>query len=464
VGGAASDGSLRRRGRNVAANSGFAEKAPIHSAPPWAERLDPQVHVTTRPHEANATPRAPRRRAATALLLAAALLASLVAAGSAGAKPARSDPEATASVIGGHATQVADFPALAYIEGAQATDGYACTGTVVAPRVVLTAGHCVEDLESSSIVEPSEVRVATGISNLKHIPPEKVSEVSQVLVYPGFDPALLHGDAGLLILSSPVAAKPIQLATKADASLYTAGKRLKVAGWGIDRIDADDHAHVPSQLQSAVVPIDAAEGCRDGVSRFYGFYDAARQLCTLDSPNFEVTPCNGDSGGPAIATRSDGTAIEVGIVSMGDFTCSPDSPAIYTRVDQISTWVSRWIDAVEGGGPTPKIKVPVAHIPTLTRERAEELSFLVLEEAFKERFARGQEKAIRCKRQDKSQLKCGLTWFEGPNDYYGRVNVFHAIRHNVVLAGAHYAVHWVNDNCYFHSGAPESCRVHSKER
>ncbi len=404
----------------------------------------------------------PRRRAAAALFAALALFGCLVVAATATAKPASSNPKATASVIGGHGTEVANFPAIAYIEGAQATDGYACTGTVVAPRVVLTAGHCVEDLESSSIVEPSEIRVATGISKIEHIPTEKVSTVDQVLVYPGFDPALLHGDAGLLILSSPVIAEPIELASKSEGSLYSAGRKLKVAGWGIDRFDGNDRAHIPNQLQSAVVPIDAAEGCRAGVSRFYGFFDAARQLCTLDAPQFKVTPCNGDSGGPAIATRSDGTAVEVGIVSMGDFTCSPDSPAVYTRVDQISTWVKRWIDAVEAGGPKPKVKVPVAHVPTLTRERAEELSFIVLEEAFKDRFANGQEQTIRCERQGKSALKCGLTWYQGPNDYFGRVNVFYAIRHNVVLVGAHYAVHWVNDDCYFHGDDPESCRVHSK--
>jgi secreted trypsin-like serine protease len=421
--------------------------------------------VTIRPPEANATSGTPRRRAGAALLVALTLLACLlVVAGTATAKPASSNPEATASVIGGHGTEIGDFPALAYIEGSRATERYSCTGTVVAPRVVLTAGHCVEDLESSAIVEPSEIRVATGISNLEHIPHEKVSLVSQALVFPGFNPALVHGDAGLLILSAPVAAKPIELATKAEGSLYGAGRNLKVAGWGIDRIDAQGRGHIPNQLQSAVVPIDAAESCRTGVSLFYGFYEAERQLCTLDSPNFAVTPCNGDSGGPAIATRSDGTAVEVGIVSMGEFTCSPKSPAVYTRVDQISGWVKRWIDAVENGGPMPKVKVPVAHIPTLTRERAEELSFLVLEEAFKDRFAKGQERTIRCVRQGKSQLKCGLTWYQGPNDYFGRVNVFYALRHNVVLAGAHYAVHWVNDQCYFESGAPESCQVHSKQR
>jgi secreted trypsin-like serine protease len=418
--------------------------------------------VTIRPDEASRkTRRSPRARGA--LAVATALLASLVLVGAASAGPT-TNPKATASVIGGHNTEVADFPALAYIEGDQATDRYGCTGTVVAPRVVLTAGHCVEDLESSSIVEPAAIRVATGISNLEHIPAEKVSLVTKALVYPKFDPALVHGDAGLLILSSPVEAQPLELATEAEGSLYAAGKKVKVAGWGIDRIDSQGRGHIPNQLQSAVLPIDSTEGCRNGVISFYGFFDAGRQLCTLDSPSFQATPCNGDSGGPAIARRPDGTPVEIGIVSLGDFSCSPDNPAVYTRVDQISGWVKRWIAAVERGGPEPKTKVPKVHIPTLTRERAEELSFIVLTEALESRFAKGQEQAIRCERQGKAKLKCGVSWYQGPNDYFGRVNVFYAIQHNVVLAGAHYAIHWVNDDCYFHSGDPEGCRVHSKQR
>ncbi len=396
------------------------------------------------------------------MLAAMALLASLVVVASAGAASAGAagNPKATGSVIGGHATTVTDFPALAYIEGVQATSGYACTGTVVAPRVVLTAGHCVEDIESSSIVEPAKIAVATGVSNLEHIPPANISAVEKVLAYPSFDPALLHGDAGLLILATPVTATPIELATKAETALYEPGDELTVAGWGIDKRHSE---HTPTQLQAATVPIEETERCKAGLKRFYPFYDATRQLCTIDSPQFKITPCHGDSGGPAIATREDGSTVEVGVVSLGDATCSPRSPAVFTRVDQISTWVHRWIAAVEEGGPQPVIRVPKAHIPTLTRERAEELAFIAMDEAFGETFLHGQEQSIRCERQGKARLKCGVTWYQGSNDYFGRVNVFYSIRHNVVLAGNHYAVHWVDDECYFHGPDPESCQVHTKQ-
>lgn len=404
------------------------------------------------------------RRTAT-LIAALAVLGALVLATAASAAPgapsatAGDNPTATASVIGGHNATVAQYPSLAYIEGVQATAGYACTGTVVAPRVVLTAGHCVEDIESSSIVEPTEIAVATGVSNLTKIPRANISQVSQVLAYPNFDPTKLQGDAGLLILSAPVAAPPIALATAGDAALYEPGDQLTIAGWGIDDRNT---GHAPNQLQSATVPIAEAARCARGTRAFYPFYDPTRQLCALDTPGFKVTACHGDSGGPAIATRPDGTMVEVGVTSLGDGSCNPASPAVFTRTDQIGAWVQSWIAAVEAGGPTPKIVIPKSHIPTLTRERAEELSALALEEAFGPKFLHAQEPRIHCVRQGKARLKCAVTWFQGPNDYFGTTTAFYAIRHNVVLAGVHFTVHSVNDRCYFHSGHRAACPIQTK--
>jgi trypsin len=414
--------------------------------------------VTIRPNEANLN-RSTRRRTATPLLAALALLGVLII--SATATAAAPNPKATGSVIGGHNASISEYPSLAFIEGVQATAGYACSGTVVAPRVVLTAGHCVEDIESSSIVEPSLIAVATGVSNLTKINKTEVSQVEQVLAYPGFDPTELHGDAGLLILTEPVEAPPIALATGADSELYEPGNQLTVAGWGIDNRNT---GHAPNQLQSANVPIEEASRCKEGTKRYYPFFDPERQVCALDAPTFHITTCHGDSGGPAIAVRTDGTPVEVGVTSLGDGSCNPSSPAVFTRVDQISSWVQSWIDAVESGGPTPPVTVPKAHIPPLSRERSEELSFLAMEEAFSSKFLHGQEQKIRCERLAKARAKCGVTWFQGPNDYFGRVTVFYAIRHNVVLAGVHYTVNWVNDRCYFHSGHPQSCRIETKKK
>jgi secreted trypsin-like serine protease len=413
--------------------------------------------VTIRPNEANLN-RIPRRGVLAPLLTALVVIGALVLAAGASAAP---NPKASGSVIGGHNAKIAEYPSLAFIEGVQATAGYACTGTVVAPRVILTAGHCVEDIESSSIVEPGLIAVATGVSNLQKIQRTQISKVERVLAYPDFDPTELHGDAGLLILTAPVTAPPMALATGADAALYAPGAQLTVAGWGIDNRST---GHAPNQLQAATVPIAEASQCKEGTKRFYPFFDPGRQVCALDSPQFHITTCHGDSGGPAIAIRPDGTQVELGVTSLGDASCNPASPAVFTRVDQISSWVQSWIAAVEAGAPAPQVKVPKAHIPRLTKERSEEISGLAMEEAFGPKFLHGQEKTIKCVRLAKARLKCGVTWFQGPDDYFGKITVFYSIRHNVVLAGVHFTVHWVNDHCYFHSGHRQSCKIQTKKK
>jgi secreted trypsin-like serine protease len=396
------------------------------------------------------------RRGILGLTVALALLVSLVVVATA---TAGSNPKATGSVIGGHNATIAQYPALAYIEGVQATAGYACTGTVVAPRVILTAGHCVEDIESNSIVEPTKIAVATGVSNLTKIPQANISEVVQVLAYPKFDPTKLQGDAGLLILAAPVAAPPIALATSADAALYEAGDELTIAGWGIDDRNT---GHAPNQLQAATVPVEEAARCKRGTRRFYPFFDPSRQVCALDIPGFKITTCHGDSGGPAIATRADGTPVEIGVTSLGDGSCNPSSPGVFTRVDQISTWVQSWIDAVELGAPAPKVVVPKSHLPTLTRERGEEISAIGLGEAFGPKFLHAQEPRIRCDRRSKARLKCGVSWFQGVDDYFGTTTVAYEIRKNVVLAVFHFSVQSVDDQCYFHSGHRAGCKIQTK--
>jgi secreted trypsin-like serine protease len=393
------------------------------------------------------------RRHLTAIV-AAALVALLSAA------PAMaSGGGAQVSIIGGHAASITELPSLAYIEGEDAIEPYACTGTVVAPRVILTAGHCVEDIESGTIAPATGFAVATGVADVRQATKTNVSLVSQALVYPGFKPSKLQGDAGLLILATPTASPPISLASDPDAGLLAAGAKLTVAGWGLTNPKAKEGSPVLRAGETIVQ--DTAE-CKSQSRRYYPFYSAAVQLCAIDHPSDKVSGCFGDSGGPAIATRVDGTPVEVGIVSTGGPGCNPHLPNVFTRVDQINAWVGSWIAAVETGAPAPPIKVPKSHVPTLSFERAKELAGLSFAEDFRNNFIKATEKAISCRRVAKPRVKCNVNWFQGGDDYYGTVTIYYAIRKNAVVWGDHYRVHWVNDRCWFHSGHRSSCVVHTR--
>ena len=386
-------------------------------------------------------------------VFALGLLLAVLLPASAGASTAQT------SIIGGHAASIAELPSLAYLEGEDAIEPYACTGTVVAPRVILTAGHCVEDIESGTIAPPEGFAVATGVADVRQATKTNVSLVSQALVYPGFKPSKLQGDAGLLILATPTVAPPIALAAAPDAGLLAAGTKLTIAGWGLTSPQGKEGSPV---LRAGETIVEDTSACKSESRRYYPFYSAALQLCAIDHPSDKVSGCFGDSGGPAIATRTDGTPVEVGIVSTGGPGCNTHLPNVFTRVDQINAWVASWIAAVETGAPPPAIKIPKAHVPTLSFERAKELAAIAFAEAFRGKFIKASEKSIGCRRVAKPRVKCNVNWFQGGNDYYGSVTIFYAIRKNAVIWGDHYRVHWVNDRCWFHSGHRSTCVVRTR--
>jgi hypothetical protein len=68
-----------------------------------------------------------------------------------------------------------------------------------------------------------------------------------------------------------------------------------------------------------------------------------------------------------------------------------------------------------------------------------------------------------CRRESATRFNCRVTFSSARNDYYGNVTVY-------LVGGSggqvrwsdRYAIHWVNDRCYLHSGHRRKCKVHSK--
>jgi len=391
-----------------------------------------------------------------AMLVVSLALAPAATAKSSGAAA----PTAKASIVGGTTATIADFPSLAYIQAEQGPKkGFACTGTVIAPRVILTAGHCVVDIETGHLTPAHDYRVATGVANLDEVQPEQVFKVTQALTYPEFDPGATRGDAGILILNRPTTAPPIALATAADAGLMAATTPVQIAGWGLEH---GGDSSPPAALRAASTSVQTSDYCRRNASRYYPFYSAALQLCTTDTPALDSGGCFGDSGGPAIAHRADGTAVEIGVISTGAPGCTPTLPNIYTRADRVASWVAEWVAAIEAGAPAPPIRVPSAKLPVLTIPKAKALVGQTLANALGTRFTHSFGTRVGCERASRLRVRCGLAWFSGANDYYGTVSVRYAVLRSSVIWKGSYAIHWVNDHCWFESGHRATCTVHSQ--
>lgn len=391
-----------------------------------------------------------RRSVGVLLGCAIALLALALPA----AAPARDG--ASASIIGGRAATIEEFPSLAYIEAREGKSGFACTGTVVSPRVILTAAHCIEDLERGRFTAARSYAVATGTTAPGKALRENVFRVVDTHVFPGFDPGNLRGDAGILVLDRPTAAPPIALAGAADASLYEGGAIVQLAGWGLTRANASDG---PDSLRTTSLVVQSPSFCKQKTRRYYPPYSPAGQTCALDVPAKKSSGCFGDSGGPAIAQRPDGSLVEVGIVSTGGPFCSTKLPNVFTRVDTLSTWVSEWIAAVETGAPEPVVD-PNSPFPLMTRPVAEAFTVSTLLNAFGKRFERAKRVAGRCQRASRSRFRCEVAWISGRLIYAGVVSPFYVRQRQGVVWNSHFRIEWAPLKC-LRSNAPR-CPIRSK--
>jgi elastase-1 len=382
--------------------------------------------------------------AASLLLLALAMPAS-----------ADSGPRAQASIIAGHGATIEEFPSLAYIEAREGRSGFACTGTVVAPRVVLTAAHCAEDIEKGTFTAAGNYAVATGATTPSKSQRENVFGVSATHVFPGFDPGALRGDAAILILDRPTAAPPIALAGPADVALYGGGAVIQLAGWGLTGANA---VKGPESLRATSMTVQTPTACKQKTKRYYEPFSPDVQFCTLDTPAKKSGGCFGDSGGPGIGQRADGTPVELGVISTGGPFCNTKFPNVLTRVDTVSSWVAGWIAATETGGPAPV--PPAGPLPQMTRSTAELFAVYTLQNHFGRAFERASEVFGNCRLAGRSSSKCEIAFRSGRNLYAGIVTPSYLRRQDTTAWQSHFRIEWAPLACLRSNAA--RCPIHTR--
>jgi secreted trypsin-like serine protease len=245
-------------------------------------------------------------------------------------------PAAHAAVVGGSPASSALFASVAFVSDRRQEERFSCTGTVIAPTVILTAGHCAENDTTAAVASAAGFSVATHSVNLTGADIEQ-SAVSRVFVDPGFHPWSSRDDAALLILATPTTAPAVAVAG-VGATAVPAGTRAVMAGWG--RTSYYQH-RTSTLLRSANTVVQSDPWC----SRHLRAFDPGSEICTIDPPRYLTAPCYGDSGGPLL-TAGKSRPLEIGIMSDANSRCSPSGPAVFTGVNAISAWLTRVVGSV----------------------------------------------------------------------------------------------------------------------
>jgi trypsin len=235
----------------------------------------------------------------------------------------------SSAVVGGNNASPGEYPSVAEI-----TFGpFLCTGTLVTPDWVLSAGHC-GSVTGAAVASPASwppQLINVRIGGVNQSDGEQRS-VSQVLVHPDY--LLTSGyDISLLKLSQSSTMAPTQVAGAGERSIWTAGTLETIVGWGVTEEDGD----LPDNLQEARVPITTDAYCAGAYSDF----DAKTMVCA-GFPQGGVDTCQGDSGGPMFGKTSAGALRVVGTTSFGEGCARPGRPGVYGRVadDTLRPWIA----------------------------------------------------------------------------------------------------------------------------
>jgi hypothetical protein len=266
-------------------------------------------------------------------------------------------------------------------------------------------------------------------------------------------------DAGLIQLSSPIAAPAVQLAT---SQIWGPGTPGYIVGWG--RTGAESNP--PEEMQVGETVVQSTTYCQSAIGP--QFHPLA-ELCTLDYPSYESATCNGDSGGPLLMVRSQ-ELVQIGITSFGiEEGCPTDSPRVDTRVDVEAGWVQREIAAHPPPEP-PKSSVsepvsptasPTPRLPRLTLSAAKRdtLTALRTDRNTRSRFRAHSQYRASCRSVTTVAARCGVGWYRRPDDYWGTVTIYLGWEGQVPVWDYRYTIRSVNDWCYWYSGHRRQCPI-----
>ncbi|XP_026752647.1 chymotrypsin-2-like [Galleria mellonella] len=241
--------------------------------------------------------------------------------------------DSNARIVGGIEAANGAHPHMVALTNGVLVRSFFCGGSIISPRTILTAAHCISAVYSSGALS-SNLRGIVGTNRWNQ--GGELYAFTRNLTHQNYVSSTIKNDIGLLYTTTEIVFSSIVRSIPLSYQNIGAGIAVRAAGWG--RIRAG--GPVSATLLQLDIETISGQQCVEGVAQAsIDFNQSAPhvephiELCTLHSPGFGV--CNGDSGS-ALARVDSG--VQIGIVSWG-FPCARGAPDVFVRISGYQNWL-----------------------------------------------------------------------------------------------------------------------------
>jgi secreted trypsin-like serine protease len=272
--------------------------------------------------------------------------------------------EVALAVVGGSAAPPGRFEFMGGLFTNREGGGFFCAGTLIAPRIFMTAAHCVVNETTG---EPKGAttfwpKVHIGAYNRTQNVGIDVRAIAVTRPHPDFGYAdkdidrKFFNDIAIMLLDRPSTKPHVQLPPFIQKPQLPAatGTPLTALGWGDTRPGTFSPSEPLQQLDLALRPLRV---CQQVFPKVPGYRSPENTLiCAGNAPGYAANICKGDSGGPLLLLgNGTGTAgstpdVQLGISSFThDASVCLGEPAGFTNLAQLGPWIAETIEELVTG-------------------------------------------------------------------------------------------------------------------